>query len=382
MKFHANKGMTVFYNSKKLIDEKVLQQYYFESFMLADLSQRKKLLPEKYAAYAATNVLKGLNPEVKLGKSLDGKAHVTDFVLYPMPGAKLSKLNIELKWNVKDFEKQPDRFSYYNGGESLGFVVALKDKAYAPLQIDRGRIPVVYLCPEEFKKWFTKKAYGIVSQALSNKTGSRPTRLSGEKFWVVCIVGASEAHYINHGRKHNIWAFRDNNNPKNIMNILDGDYVVFVRFDHCKPGRAAYPFSIKPNAKYKKSRGGFLSNDEISWAINRIDIRKVKKGYHLNYTAKAPYQGFDDKWMESQNRQPEQKNYTQFITFQSANVDQFEYDWNSPEGTVLDRTLFTDETRETVSFLKAVRASMNTRGDASEVTRESFESILHLIGTL
>lgn len=184
----------MFYNSKKLIDEKVLQQFYFECFMLADAPLRKKLLPEKYLEYAATNAVKGLNPEVRVGEKTDGGAHITDFVLYPMPSTSLSKLNIELKWNVKDFEKQPERFLHYDGRISKGFVVALQDENYSPKFVGDNQIPTVYLCPEEFKKWFTKKSYGIVSQALANKTGSKPSRLSGEKFWVVCIVSASEEH--------------------------------------------------------------------------------------------------------------------------------------------------------------------------------------------
>jgi hypothetical protein len=372
----------VFYNSKKLIDEKVLQQFYFECFMLADSASRKKLLPEKYLAYAATNAVKGLNPEVRVGEKTGGGAHITDFVLYPMPNTNLSKLNIEMKWNVKDFEKQPERFPHYNGESSQGFVVALKDDNYSPEFVGDNQIPTVYLCPEEFKKWFTKKSYGIVSQALANKTGSKPSRLSGEKFWVVCIVGASEEHYLHHGKPQDIWAFRDNNNPKNIMNILDGDYVVFVRFDHCEPGRAVYPYGIKPNTKFSKSRGGYLNNAQISWALNLIDIRKVNKGYHLNYTSKSPYHGFDEKWLETSEQSPEQKNYTQFITFNKPNGDHFEYNWNCPDGTKLDRKLFTDEKTETVSFVNSVRASMNTRGDAVEISRSSFESILHLVGTL
>ena len=372
----------MFYNSKKLIDEKVLQQYYFECFMLADSASRKKLLPEKYYSHAPTNVVKGLNPEVSVGQKTESGAHITDFVLYPMPNSNLSKLNIEMKWNVKDFEKQTERFPHYNGETSNGFVVALKDDNYSPKFVGNNKIPAVYLCSEEFKKWFTKKSYGIVSQALSNKTGSKPTRLSGERFWVVCVVGASEEHYLKHGKPHDVWAFRDNNNPKNIMNILDGDYVVFVRFDHCEPGRAVYPYSKKPNAKFEKSRGGYLSNGQISWAINLIDIRKVNKGYHLNYTTKPPYHGFDDEWLDTSDKLPEHKNYTQFITFVKPNGDPFECLWGCPEGTVLDRKLFTDEKLESVNFVNAIRASMNTRGDAIEISRSSFEPVLHIVGTL
>ncbi len=41
----------MFYNSKKLIDEKVLQQYFFEEPMLAKANQLKRRIPQKYQQY-------------------------------------------------------------------------------------------------------------------------------------------------------------------------------------------------------------------------------------------------------------------------------------------------------------------------------------------
>ncbi|MCD9483589.1 hypothetical protein GLP25_10375 [Photobacterium phosphoreum] len=372
----------MFYNSKKLIDEKVLQQYYFERFMLADSKTRKLLLPPKYYAYSCTNVVKGLNPEVNVGYKENGGKHITDYFLYPMPSSNLEKLNIELKWVIKDFEAQQERFPHYNGEISNGFVVALYEKDYSPAFVGENRIPVVYLDSEDFKKWFTKKSYAIISQSLSNKLGIKPSRLSGEKFWVVCIVGASNQHYIEHGKPYDIWAFRDNNNPKNIMKILPNDYVVFVRFNHCFPGRAVYPYSLKKTPQFPKSRGGFLSNEDISWSIDLIDIKKVNKGYHLNYSNKNPYNGFDDEWKKLSNPLPETKNYTQFITFNKPNGDSFEYIWDAPINTVLDRKLFTDDSSECEGLINGIRSSMNTRGDACEVSRGSFEYLHQLLSSM
>ena len=368
----------MFYNSKKLIDEKVLQQYYFEKFMLSNAGERKLLLPEKFQEYSITKAVKGLNPEIRVGEKKGGGNHITDFVLYPMPKLQLDKLNIELKWGIKDFERQPERFPYYNGEISSGFVVAIKDSIYTPEAIDNGKIPVVYIDGEEFKKWFTKKSYSIVSQALANKLSTKPSRLSGEKVWVVTIVKSSLEHYMNHGRKKGIWAFRDNNNPKNIMNILGGDYVIFVGLGHCNPGRCVYPFSINPNREFETSRGGKIKSKDISWAINLLDIGKVNKGYHLNYTDRPPYHGFDEKWMASKERTPETKDYTQFVTFVQDN-DELLYKWNKPQGNVLDRKLFYDNHEGLCEFIDAVRTSMNTKGDAVEISRDSFESLRQLI---
>lgn len=71
----------MFYNPKSLIHEKVLQQYYFESFLLCDPSVRKGLLPDIYwKYYLATNEIKGLHPEVNLGKTK--KTKITLLILY------------------------------------------------------------------------------------------------------------------------------------------------------------------------------------------------------------------------------------------------------------------------------------------------------------
>ena len=160
----------MFYNSKKLIDEKVLQQYFLEIFMLADAPKRKTLLPSKYRlGYCKSNEIKGLQPEVNLGK-VGENIHITDFVLYPMDSTKLSKINIEIKWTKKDFENQSWRFPYYDGTASEGFVVCMKEDGSINEEyiVDKNtqkptKIPVVYLDIEKFKNWFTIYAYNIVS---------------------------------------------------------------------------------------------------------------------------------------------------------------------------------------------------------------------------
>jgi hypothetical protein len=372
----------MFYNSKKLIDEKVLQQYFFERFMLADASARKKLLPPTHHQWAASTSLKGLNPEVAVGRDEKGRQHVTDFVLYPMPNSELHPLNIELKWCIDDFQKQKSRFPFYDGRAGRGYVVALKTKEEEPLEVgEPGRpIPAVYLDPEPFKRWFSMNAHAIVAQALANKIGTPPERLTGPRYWVVCIVKSSESHYLDHGRPNLIWAFRDRNLPERIMQILQGDYVVFVRLAHCKPGRMIYPVPKSPTKEYELSRGGTVVSTEIDWAIGRVDAYKIRQGYHLNYTDKSPYHGFDEAWMESSERRPQDKDYTQFIRMEKNAGDDYEYTWNRPGGTVLPRSLFAESDRGLSQFVDAVRYSMNTQGDAREISETSFNALLRLLG--
>lgn len=382
----------MFYNSKKLVDEKVLQQYYFEKLMGENSSIRKKFLPSKYEIYASESIVKGINAEVNIGPNSKPKKnqttisnHTTDFILYPSEKSKLNSLNIEIKWNIKDFEQEEERFWHYNGEKNEGFVVAIYNEEYHPEYIDDGKIPVVYICPEEFKKWFTKKAYLIISQSLSNKLGFKPSRLTGEKFWIIAIVESSKKHYLEQSRKNNVWAFRDNRNPKNIMNILDEDYVLFIKLNHCCPGRAIYPFSKKITTQFKKSRKDdsgkdvYLNTNEISWSIDLVDIRKVKKGYHLNYSDKSPYNVFDENWMKQEVRLENTKDYTQFITFQNNSNDEFEYFWDKPLGLTLDRTMFLDTEYDAVEFVDSLRTSYNSGGDAVEISRNSFMHILNLL---
>lgn len=104
-------------------------------------------------------------------------------------------------------------------------------------------------------------------------------------------------HYENFGRDKYIWAFRDNNNPRNIMNILEGDYVVFVNFDKCNPGRMVYP-KYELNKKILTSRGSEVLSKDISWSIALIDIFKIKTGYHMNYSKDILYTGFDEEWIK------------------------------------------------------------------------------------
>jgi hypothetical protein len=374
----------MFYNSKKLIEEKVLQQYYFERFMLADAKGRRGLLPTRYRdTYSLSDNVKCLHPEVSIGKTSKGTNHKTDFVLYPMPSKGLDNLNIEIKWSKKDFENQDERFEYYDGKKGKGFVVALKEREHEhyiinPKDKRETDIPVVYLDVESFKKWFSRYSFDIVSQSLSNKLGIPPQRLTGSKYWVVGIPNSAKDHYFNHGRKSFIWAFKDRKIPRNIMNIMQEDYIVFVYLNYCKPGRMVYPY-YKKSRKIKTSRGDIVNSDDINWSIGLLDIFRISKGYHLDFSSKSPYHGFDESWMAKSKQLPQEKEYTQFIRMKYDSDDSFQHLWDKTKSFTLEQKLFPAEDYRLTEFVDSIRKSFNSQGDAIEISRNSFEGLTQLI---
>lgn len=377
--FHLQKKEVIrlFYNSKKLIDEKVLQQYYFERLMLATAGELKKLIPGRYHKhYSSLSMIKGLQPEVKLNAQ-NSRNHVTDFVLYPTK-TNAPSLNIEVKWRKEDFETW--RYPYYDGTQGEGYVVCLKGENGSPEgdRIQGTSIPVIYLDVEEFKKWFVIHANTIISQALSNKLSISPERASGKKYWVVVINTEAKKHYDDFGRKNHIWAFRNNNSPKNIMKILEGDYIIFVKFAFCHPNRMVYPYYYNPNTNIEKARGQYTLSKDIDWAIESSDIYQIKRGYHLNFGNDDLYKGFETEW----DGQPATKEYTQFITFYHNNSteDMLLYHTDESQGRRLLRKHFPADQAGLSELCSAFRRSYNNRGDAVEISDNAFiefQQLLH-----
>ena len=370
----------MFYNSKKLIDEKVLQQYFFEKFMLANAREMKTLLPAKYHAfYPDIRSRKGLQPEVILGRATNERIHKTDFVLYPTV-ATSKKLNIEIKWKKDDFEKW--RYPYYDGTYGDGFVVCL-ESSYDKNddKITGTNIPVVYLDRHDFEKWFAMNAQTIISQALSNKLGVPPHRLTGRKYWVVSVSNEALDHYVNFGREKFIWAFRNNASPRNIMNILEGDYIIFFNLSYCHPGRMLVPDYTNKDYIIPTRRGGQVKSGEIRWAIGLTDVYQVKKGYHLNFGNSDLYKGFEkNNW----DKTPDTKDYTQYITFynNSNNDDRFQYRWPDNTNKVLPRELFPNTNANLKELVIAFSQSLNHIGDAKEISFTAFQAFMQLLHSL
>jgi len=193
------------------------------------------------------------------------------------------------------------------------------------------------------------------------------------------LASSSKKHYFEHGRKKGIWAFKDRKVPKNIMKILQGDYVVFVCFKTIKPGRAIHPFYKGNKIITEPKRGIKLNTKDIFWSISLLDSFRVSKGYHLDFTSKSPYEGFDETWKNKKVQLPAEKEYTQFIRMKRDKKDPFQYYWEKPEGFALDRKLFPASDERLLEFVKAMRISYNTQGDALDISRGSFEALIQLL---
>jgi hypothetical protein len=285
----------------------------------------------------------------------------------------LQPLNIEIKWNIQDFEKQTSRFAYYDGTVASGFVVAMraekqatKDAAQAAVDevVQGTNIPIIYLDANDFRQWFVKNAYLVASQAISNKFGLKPERQTGPRYWVVYVASAALSHYQDESRKKHIWAFKDSNNPKNIISILHQDRVIFVALQYLKTNRNPLPYLVNKNGK---------DND---WAIDLLDVRVVNQGFHLNYTNKAPYNCFEGKAQLPFSAQ--KKEYTQFITFLKPKKNDAQYEWRATKN-VLEQKLFRAREPAAEEFVRAFKQSMNDSGDAREISAGAFHFVQSLL---
>lgn len=377
---------------KRLIDEKVLQRYYFESFMKSNPNDRKKLLPNEFSpTYSKDEHIKGLIPEhtftIETESSIDHKA---DYVLCPNLKYNLDILNIEIKWDKKDFEKQKNRFKFYDGTLGRGYVVCLdiEKQDSSNYILDSGKktnIPVVYLDTEKFKDWFILNSENIINQSLSTKFNQKIIRPCGEKYWVVAL--ASKDSYINynlHGRNNErIWAFKDSANAKNIINILEDDYIIFVRVENIRPyNRQIYPHSTDLDKEFGTGRKDRKScrSGSINWDITLIDILRVREGYHMNYTFKSPYDVFEGTTQKFKSN-IYTKDYTQFIKLSYSRGDVYQFIFDDKKTSKLNRCLFPETNEYLLSFVEALRDSYNDKGDAREITSDVFLSVARLINS-
>lgn len=367
---------------KSLLNEKVLQYYYRQIFITSSEKERKNLLPDIYYEYSIERNFKGLIPEntFSSNKKTD---HRADFILCPSLKSNLKLLNIEIKWNKCDFEKQPTRFKYYNGIEAYGYVVDINNN---PTEKDNyilnTKIPVVHLNPEYFRKWFIVNADFIINNTLNTKNLNNINWLRPTKYWVISLVKESYDNYITVGYKNKIWSFADTATSKNISNIQVDDYIIFIRVDNVTPThRQIYPYNNNPKFLYKTDRKDRKSTEssKINWDITLINILKVTTGWHINYTYSKPYNVFENNNKGELDLNINSKKYTQFIRYNYSYMDDFQFFHEPSDNLKLNRKLFDHDITEHNLLIEAIRSSYNKQGDAREITYETFITLLRII---
>ena len=97
----------MYHLNRRFIDEKVMQQYYFEKFMNGDSLTRRSLLPENgnFSKYETQSETKILHPEVRIAKGFN-----VDFVLYPIDQSEF--VYIELKFELSKLNTKDASASY------------------------------------------------------------------------------------------------------------------------------------------------------------------------------------------------------------------------------------------------------------------------------
>ena len=328
--------MNMYHLSRKFIDEKVMQQYYFEKFMNGSKKTRKALLPGNgnYSKYEKQNETKILHPEVKIAEGF-----TVDFVLYPMDQSefvyielkfKLSKLNTLNAKRVRHPLLKPGNT---NGRPSRGFAVVFNNDADDwPDDID-----VVILDWGDFARWYVLNSPKLVDQ-LIHKISPDTERFRNHppRNWLVYIGKGANEHYNEGALKGGKWAFKDRKRPGDLMDIEQGDRILFVQAKDIYPDRKAIPFEEKRDdvltiSNPKSPRHGEKIDPKTArFTVTRIDAFEIKKVYFLNFDSDT----FEtEEWSNNQGYANEidryaKKRYTQFITFNVDSDSASSYIWN------------------------------------------------------
>ena len=162
------------------------------------------------------------------------------------------------------------------------------------------------------------------------------------------------------------------------MNILEDDYIIFVNFAACRPGRKIIPQYMNPDKEVPTVRGGSVKSRDIDWTIGFTDIYKVKRGYHLNFGSKPLYSGFESV---SWDQQAMTKEYTQFITLQNnqQSSDILQFSSMFDHQPKLSREHFPENSAELCEIVSEFSQSLNNRGDAIEVSYAAFQAFHQLL---
>lgn len=254
--------------SQKLINEKTLQRYIYETIAYGEKEDVKKMYPKKFDEIFKKQI-KVIIPEFPI-KYIDNKGneriHKSDFRIIFKDN---EYVNIEVEWKTSRFNHGKEVYDIAYK-ENNGFLVVIKnDEGNEYIEKEN----IVEINAESFSFWFLRKSKHIIDGTISNYIEDYNSR--SRKNWVVFLPskgknnGESLKDYKDKGLTKKKWAFRYSiKKPvmKNIFDIMAGDIVVFI-----------HQMEYGENTK---GRQIFVDKD---WRFKGIDIVKVVNGYYCDF---------------------------------------------------------------------------------------------------
>lgn len=400
----------MYHLDRRFIDEKVLQQYYFEKFMTSGKDDRLNLLPDEpfFKKYSENKSFKVLHPEVKILEKKPGvtkKGFIVDFVLYPSISSNFDEyVYIEMKYNLNGLNSQEAKklrhpllkINEINGKKSGGFAVVLVDDTTSKKPFPNDEIPVVKLKFEDFANWYLNNSIKMIDQLrMKLLPDHEPIRRRVPRNWVIYIGkegGKQSNNYHEYGRKKGIWAFADDNkSTKELLKLETGDRIMFVQFGGwgrdsnrqiIAPGEKD-PGILKITSSKSKRKGQMVNESKIKFHIRWMDIFVITKGYHIDFDddsfeddnwKKLPKKSIKEKLAKNSKKQ-----FTQYITFdKTPQMESPGVLWSLGK-SVIDRSEFSAKVPDEKEFLDAARSAMSS-GNPKVISNNCLKSIRDKMG--
>lgn len=344
--------------SQKLINEKTLQRYIFETLTYGGMEKCRSFFPDKFKKYLKKTI-KVIIPEYPIFYN-NGQKHLADFRVVFKDD---TYLNIEVEWITSNFKHGEGVYNTAYKDEK-GFLIVLYDDRKQNSYIQEDNISVI--SAEEFSFWFTKKSKHIVDGNISNYLPEYSSK--SHKNWLVFLPstgrndGESKNDYLKKGRRKGVWAFRYSKTPKVMQNVLDitaGDTVVFV-----------YDF------KYYKGTRGRQFHYDTSWSFSGLDIVKVKNGYYCDLND-ATFE--TEEWRKSKDKDKVMsKNYMHYFQFKyfPNNISEKYFSSQYWPINVFNNS---SDTEEWKTFIDKLRWSSSNSGTPAELTDQEMQKLYTIL---
>lgn len=325
----------------KLIHENILQQYIFEKLSFTTKSEYNKYLPN----FLDNETIKIVIPE------FTRKGFDENFIL--LTEERTQPVSIQVEWVTSNFNKNFENFNKEKGYLMVLYNdlndLKIKDtKKFEKLK----QLEIVEINTEQFKEWFIKNSHKFISQTLAAYHPNIPVR-NQSKYWVIYISkGESERHYFEVGRKTGKWAFRYKKRIKNVMDVTEGDYVIFVAKNSQKRARTIYP-------------------EEKDWSFSHVDIFKVIEGYYCDWT--------DNCFEKIETVGLAEKEFMHFFKFDKKAGTEFSFIQKEDSSMLITGDKFSSKNEEDIEFCDALRNSNAQSSSPFSITPKAFRKFRVMI---